>query len=55
MGTSAGTVPVYSIMQGDLVTIVKTENYARITSLVWTKKWANSLYAVGEEGTVSLF
>jgi hypothetical protein len=38
MGTSAGTVPVYSIiMQGDLVTIVKTENYARITSLVWTK------------------
>ena len=38
MGTSAGTVPVYSIMQGDLVTIVKTENYARITSLVWTRK-----------------
>eukprot|EP00090_Calanus_glacialis_P015613 TRINITY_DN2460_c0_g1_i2.p1 TRINITY_DN2460_c0_g1~~TRINITY_DN2460_c0_g1_i2.p1 ORF type:complete len:606 (-),score=281.26 TRINITY_DN2460_c0_g1_i2:53-1870(-) len=54
MGTSAGTVLVYSIMQGDLVTTFKTENSTRITCLVWTKS-ANSLYAAGEDGTVSLF
>ena len=47
MGTSAGTVLVYSIMQGDMVTTFKTENSTRITCLVWTKS-ANSLYAAGE-------
>ena len=54
MGTSAATVLVYSIMQGDLVTIFKMENSPRITCLVLSKS-ANSLYAAGEAGTVSLF
>jgi U3 small nucleolar RNA-associated protein 5 len=51
MGTSAGTVLVYSIMQGDLVTTFKTENSTRITCLVWTKS-VNFLYAAGEVSLV---
>ena len=51
MGTSAGTVLVYSIIQGDLVTTFKTENSTRITCLVWTKS-ASSLYAAGEVSLV---
>ena len=54
MGTSAGTVLVYSTIQGDLVTTLKTENTSRINSLVWTK-CATCIYAAGEDGTVSLF
>jgi len=54
MGTSAGTVLVYSTIQGDLVTTFKTETSFRINSLVWTK-CATRIYAAGEDGTVSLF
>jgi len=54
MGTSAGTVLVYSTIQGSMVTSFKTESSSRINSLVWTKS-CNSLYAAGEDGSVSLF
>eukprot|EP00092_Neocalanus_flemingeri_P016568 GFUD01017928.1.p1 GENE.GFUD01017928.1~~GFUD01017928.1.p1 ORF type:complete len:622 (-),score=257.62 GFUD01017928.1:219-2084(-) len=54
MGTSAGTVLLYSTIQGDLVTTFKTENSARINSVVWNSS-ASSLYAAAEEGSVSLF
>ena len=54
MTLNAANVLVYSIMQLDLITIFGMENSPRITCLVWIKS-ANSLYAVGEAGTVSLF
>jgi len=54
MGTSAGTVLVYSTIQGSMVTSFKTESSSRINSLVWTRS-CNSLYAAGEDGSVSLF
>jgi len=54
MGTTAGTVLVYSTMQGNMVTSFKTENNTRINSLVWTKS-CNTIYAAGEDGSVSLF
>jgi len=54
MGTTAGTVLVYSTMQGNMVTSLKTENNTRINSLVWTKS-CSTIYAGGEDGSVSLF
>jgi len=54
MGTTAGTVLVYSTKQGNMVTSFKTENNTRINSLVWTKS-CNTIYAGGEDGSVSLF
>jgi len=54
MGTAAGTVLVYSTMQGNMVTSFKTENNTRINSLVWTKS-CSTIYAGGEDGSVSLF
>jgi len=54
MGTAAGTVLVYSTMQGNMVTSLKTENNTRINSLVWTKS-CSTIYAGGEDGSVSLF
>ena len=50
MGTTAGTVLVYSTMQGNMVTSFKTENNTRINSLVWTKS-CNTIYAAGEVTT----
>jgi U3 small nucleolar RNA-associated protein 5 len=47
MGTSAGTVLLYSTMQGHLVTTFKTENSTKINCLVWTKS-ASSIFAAGE-------
>jgi U3 small nucleolar RNA-associated protein 5 len=47
MGTSAGTVLLYSTMQGGLVTTFKTENSTKINCLVWTKS-ASSIFAAGE-------
>jgi len=54
MGTTAGTVLVYSTVQGNIVTSFKTENTTRINSLVWTKS-CNTIYVGGEDGSVSLF
>jgi len=54
MGTSAGTVLLYSTMQGDLVATFKTENATRINCVVWTRT-GSSIYAAGEDGTVSVF
>jgi len=55
MGTTAGTVLVYSTMQGDLLTTYKTSNCARINCLTWSKSGDSAVYAGAEDGTVSIF
>jgi len=54
IGTSAGTLLIYSVRQGDLVTTMKKENSNKINSLVWANS-GTSVFAAGEDGCVSIF
>jgi len=55
MGTSAGTVLIYSIIQGDLVTTFKpsTSTSSKVNGIAWTKD-LSSLYAAADDGSVHL-
>jgi len=54
IGTSAGTLLIYSVRQGDLVTTINKENSNKINSLVWANS-GTSIFAAGEDGCVSIF
>jgi len=54
LGTSAGTVVIYSVKQGDLVTSIKKENNSKINAITWTNN-GSYIYAAAEDGSVSQF
>lgn len=54
MGTSAGSVLIYSVKQGDLVTSMTKENKSKINAVLWANS-GGSIFAGGEDGLVSIF
>jgi len=54
LGTSAGTVLLYSVKQGDLVASMKKENNSKINAITWSNNGCH-IFAAAEDGNVSQF
>ena len=54
LGTVAGTVLLYSVKEGDLVTVLSKPTTQRINAVMWSED-AEIMWAGGQDGTVAAF
>jgi len=54
LGTVAGTVLLYSVKQGDLVTVLSKPSTQRINGVAWSED-GETVWAGGQDGTVAAF